>query len=195
MEILTKKLSELKLNEDIISICLKKIDWDKIKTGKVLTVNSKFITFVNVSKYGKFLQKEKINITEIASVENGGDYYNLLKILVKSTKGKGVYTKGKYIYFSSSKGCNINKINEIILSQEIVTIFCEDNYSIGLIKNIEFDIVTIGNVTHSGEKNGTTLIYIKSISKIRMLSSIENKASLLFSFLYNPDLPGCAVND
>lgn len=163
-------------SNNIISLCVGKVDWDKRIIGYVKSINKKNVFIDVVDIFGSIIKSKSIRIDNIAVVEINDSYNKHLEKL--KTQGK-VIKKTKPLYYYN-KGNSFNEKLELLrLKGSVCTVFFGTEYMTGIIKKIDKEILFINSIGYRGTKEGESYCKLGSITKIRYEGALEKKISYL----------------
>lgn len=163
-------------NKGLVSICIKKIDWDKRIIGYVTKVSAQSILIDEVDVYGYVVKKRNIRMDTIVSVEIDDSYNNSLFRLkgvanrIRKMKAQFIYNKGQTI---------VSKLKSLQERVNVVTIFFDDEYVTGVIEDFDDEYIKLQNIGYLGTEDGKSLYRISQVTKIRYNGPMEEKISFL----------------
>lgn len=163
-------------NKNLISLCVRKVDWDKRIIGYVKSITNKNVIIDLVDIFGSVVKSKSIAINTIVVVEINDNYNQHLE---KLKKQGDVIKKAKPFYYYN-KGNRFSEKLELLLTEGLVcTIFFGTEYKTGIIKSLEGNILVVKGVGYRGTEDGESYCKLDRITKIRFKGPLEEKISFL----------------
>ena len=163
-------------NNNIISLCVGKVDWDKRIIGYIKSINKHRVTINVVDVFGSVVKNKNIAINDIAVVEINDSYNKHLEKLKEQGK---IIKKTQPLYYHNKGNGFKEKLERLRLKKSVCTIFFGTEYMTGVIKKINENVLFVSSVGYRGTKEGESCCKVESITKIRYEGPLEEKISYL----------------
>ncbi len=186
MEDLKALIKAAQKDKRLLSIRRKHHDWDTNSMGYVVRVGNAHFSLKEIDKYGLSSKNTLISYNDIIDVSWNDRYSKRLNLL----KEKRVFKKkpvAKTIY--NKNGLQLQRALTNLKNEKcICTFFFHDYYVTGFLKDFTNNSMTIENIGHEGDTDGTSFHQSKYLEKIRKDGFEEKRISILLenaSSFYN----------
>lgn len=174
----TKILKDCFKRKSLICLTLDLNDWETVIIGTISSFDDKKLFLDEVNPYGVVIRKgRKILFSKIKIISYNDIYGKDLAYLLEKSNLKSI--KPKYIYINSKQTLNSKRVLHLVKNQEIISIFINDDYIIGIDNEIDDKYMLLNNFTYQGFEDGYTVFEKQLVTKIRYRGAVEQKISLL----------------
>lgn len=174
---INKRIEEAYKKNELVSVCLGKIDWNSRIIGyvKKIYASNKFELEI-IDEFGQKKNIRTVLFASVKSLEIGGVYNKNLEHLHKKGFLKNQSTPK---YFSPEKYDLSKILSELKESKTLCTFFFDTEFSIGIVVDITQKELSIMNITYDGTEDGISIFEVTVLTKIRCETNFKNRISFL----------------
>jgi hypothetical protein len=177
MNFIKKRIEKAYEKNNLVCICLNNINWNNRIIGYVKNIYSfEAFELEIIDEFGQKKNIRKISFASVKSLEIGGIYN---KNLEKLNKKRFSRNQSAPIYFSARKHNLHKKLYQLKDAKTLCTFFFDTEFSIGIVKEISQEELSIANIAQDGTNDGISVFDITLLTKIRSKSNFENRISFL----------------
>jgi hypothetical protein len=181
MNAIKSRIEKAYTKNELICICLNSINWQKRLIGYVRNIYPTDMFKIEIiDEYGKKQKTRSIPFKSVKSLEIGGVYNEKLEKLNKNGSFKNNSSPKYYSVKKRSLFSKLKLLEELKKLNIISTFFFNTEYPIGKIRETKENKFSIENIAYDGAKDGISIFDTSLLTKIRCLSSFENRISFLF---------------
>jgi hypothetical protein len=177
MNLIKNQIEKSYKKNELVCICLNRIDWDNRVIGHVKNIyaSGKF-DFEIIDEFGQKRNKKTFLFNSIKSLELGGIYNKNLDALNKNGFLKNQQHPK---YYKINRQSAYTRLIELKASQTLCTFFFKNEYAMGKVKKVAKDEFFIANIGYDGIADGISIFDITLLTKIRCNTNFENRISFL----------------
>ncbi len=162
----------------LVGVTTQLIAWDESIIGYIIDMDDNYFTINEMDEYGALIGNTTIAIQDVLHIEPESWY--MRNLLFIHSKASTFASNSRVTLWK--KGGELNVHFEYIKENRILTrfFFEDDNFVIGMIKDLNTEHVMIENIGQDGSWEGVTIYKINDLIGLRYNGLEEQKIQLLF---------------